>query len=728
MTRRRPIHRDFGVLHARLAEAEAELDAIRSGGADAFLDGDGRIRPLSGSERSYLTFFDAMAEGGLTLDDDGNILHCNPRFAVMLGASVEDVRGKSFLACVPATDRDRVRGLLASPFATALEATLEGAGGALPVRLSFECVTLEKHHFSCLVVTDLSERVRAEAELRIAEIAFEAQDGIIVTDSRGRIVRVNRAFTQRTGYEPEESIGQTASLLHSGRHSLVFYEAMWHELLVRGYWQGEVWNRNRDGQVYAEWLTISAVRDPAGEVTHYVGTYSDIARNREAQAEIHRLAYYDPLTHLPNRRLLHDRIAHTLAASARNRRMGALLFLDIDNLKFLNDTLGHDVGDQLLVEVSRRFRGSLREVDTVARMGGDEFVVILEDLASEPGRAAFQARQIGEKLRTIAARPHVLGDREVSSTVSIGVVLFQGHEADMQTLLKRADLALYRAKTSGRNTLRFFDTSMQAALDERSALESDLRTAIDRGQLELVYQPQFDGAHRMIGAEALLRWNHPQFGTVMPGAFVPLAEECGLIVPIGQWVAETACDQIRAWSGSDRTRDLRVAVNVSARQLRSGCFGDFVTRALGERSVDPRCLVLELTESVVVDDVGKVFDMMRELTSRGIGFALDDFGTGSSSLSYLSRLPLDQLKIDRSFVLNLPENRNDAIIAQTIITMATSLGLGVVAEGVETLEQLRFLEQHACGAFQGYLLGPPLPPVELERRLEVQPTGSLRAA
>ncbi len=717
MARCSPSPPDLRQLLVRLAEAEAELDAIRSGEADAFLDEDGQIRPLVGAERSYLTFFHAMAEGGLTLDADGNVLHCNSRFVALLGQPIEALRGRPFLDHVPEADRARVRDMLASAASTAVEVTLRGEEGGIPVRLSFEPVTLEERQFSCVVVTDLTERVRADAELRIAAIAFESQDGIIVTDARGQIVRVNQAFTRRTGYASAEAIGHTLALLHSGRHSPVFYESMWQELHRRGYWQGEVWNRGKSGTVYAEWLTISAVRDPGGVVTNYVGTYSEIARNREAQAEIYRLAYYDPLTHLPNRRLLHDRLAHAMATSARNRKSGALLFLDIDNLKLLNDALGHDVGDQLLVETSKRIRAALREVDTVARFGGDEFVVILEDLAADAGRAAFQARRVGEKLRAAATEPLVLAGREVTNSVSIGVAVFHGHDADMQALIKRADLALYRAKTAGRNALRFFDTTMQAALDERCALESDLRTALDRDQLDLVYQPQIDAAGRVIGAEALLRWNHPQFGTVMPGAFVPLAEECGLIIPIGEWVARTACDQLRAWSAVEWMRDLSVAVNVSAGQLRDAGFKEFVERLVDDREIDPRRLVLELTESTVLHNVGEVHDVMRELKAQGIGFALDDFGTGNSCLSYLSRLPLDQLKIDRSFVLNLPENRNDSIIAQTIITMATSLGLGVVAEGVETREQHRFLEEHACGAFQGYLFGPPISPRELERRL-----------
>jgi diguanylate cyclase (GGDEF)-like protein len=444
---------------------------------------------------------------------------------------------------------------------------------------------------------------------------------------------------------------------------------------------------------------------------------SDITERKRAEDEIHRLAFYDPLTQLPNRRLLQDRLGQALAGGQRSRHYGALLFLDLDNFKTLNDTRGHEAGDRLLIETAQRIQASLRAGDTVARLGGDEFLVILEDLSAEIHDAAVQTREVGEKIREALAEPYLLAGREFHCAASLGVTLFFGEEESVETLLKQADLAMYKAKEAGRNTLRFFDPAMQTALNERSALEADLRLAMEAGQLRLYYQPQVDSAHRMISAEALLRWEHPQRGMVMPDDFISLAEETSLILPIGEWVLATACRQIKVWSTESASRDLKLAVNVSARQFRQPGFVDQVRNILTQTGANPQRLTIELTESMVLDDVADAFKKMHALTAIGIGFSLDDFGTGSSSLSYLTRLPLDQLKIDRSFVLNLPEDRNDAIIAQTIITMAKSLGLDVIAEGVETEAQREFLEQHHCTGYQGYLFSRPLPLAEFSQRL-----------
>jgi diguanylate cyclase (GGDEF)-like protein len=447
---------------------------------------------------------------------------------------------------------------------------------------------------------------------------------------------------------------------------------------------------------------------------------ADITERKHAEEEIHHLAFYDPLTELPNRRLVQDRLGRALAISNRSRHYGALLFLDLDNFKTLNDTRGHDVGDQLLIESARRISASLRAGDTVARLGGDEFLVLLEGLSTEMQDAAVQARHVGEKIREALSEPYLLAGREFRCAASIGATLFFAEAESVETLLKHADLAMYKAKDAGRNTLRFFDPAMQTALDVRSALETDLRRATEGGQLRLYYQPQVDNASRLIGAEALLRWEHPERGMVMPGSFISLAEETSLIRPIGEWVLTTACVQIKAWSTASATRDLKLAVNVSARQFRQPGFVDQVRKILTQTGANPQSLKIELTESMVLDDVGDTFEKMHALKALGIGFSLDDFGTGSSSLSYLTRLPLDQLKIDRSFVVNLPDDRNDAIIAQTIITMGKSLGLDVIAEGVETEAQREFLDRHDCSAYQGYLFSRPLPLAEFSRLLTTE--------
>ncbi len=556
--------------------------------------------------------------------------------------------------------------------------------------------------------TDITQRKRAEDDLRIAAVAFDSQNGMMITDPRGVILRINAAFTRLTGYSAIEAIGQTPALLSSGRHEPMFYQRMWTTLKEKGYWQGEVWNKRKNGLIYAEMLNVTAVCTPERGVTHYVGSFTDITEDKEAEAEIHRLAYYDPLTHLPNRRLLQDRLGQAVAATARSGLYGALFFIDLDHFKVLNDTRGHDVGDSLLIDVAQRFRAAMREGDTVARLGGDEFVVVMEDLGSEINAAAALALHLGEKLRRNMDSPFLLLDVEYHCKLSIGVSLFYKQEK-VEDLLKHADLALYQAKNSGRNTLRFFDPTMQAALDQRSALEVDLHQAIDKAQLRLYYQPQVDATRRVIGVEALLRWQHPERGLLPPDEFIPLAEDTGLILPIGLWVLETACAQLKDWEDQESTRDLIVAVNVSARQFRQPDFVAQVARALETSGATPTRLKLELTESLVLDDVTDTIAKMHAIKQLGVRFSMDDFGTGYSSLSYLARLPLDQLKIDRSFVSNLPGNNNDETIARTIITLGRELAMDVIAEGVETEAQLAFLELHGCHAYQGYLFSRPLP-------------------
>jgi diguanylate cyclase (GGDEF)-like protein/PAS domain S-box-containing protein len=562
---------------------------------------------------------------------------------------------------------------------------------------------------SLWVLIEVSERSLVENELRIAATAFEAQEGMLVTDANGVILRVNQAFTHITGYSASDAVGQTPRMLQSGRHNANFYATMWKSIDSVGNWEGETWNRRKNGEIYPQHLTITAVKEPGGTVTNYVAALVDVTLREAATEKIKRLAFYDPLTDLPNRRMLLDRLRQALASSSRSGRGGALLFLDLDNFKNLNDTRGHVVGDRLLIETTQRIVANVREGDTVARLGGDEFVVMIENLSHDPHEAAIQTGQVGEQLRESLARPYALDGRDFHCPASIGVALFRGQEESVETLLQHADLAMYKAKSGGRNTLRFFDPAMQSALDERSALEADLRLALTRQEFSLHYQPQIDSPRRVIGAEALLRWTSAERGPVPPGEFIPLAEETGLILPIGHWVLATACAQLKAWSAAAMTRALRLAVNISARQFRQPDFVAQVSAVLAETGADPTRLKIELTESMALDDVGDTLEKMHALKALGIGFSLDDFGTGNSSLSYLTKLPLDQLKIDRSFILNLSSNRNDAVIAQTIITMAMSLELDVIAEGVETEAQRRFLEHHGCHQFQGFLFSRPLP-------------------
>jgi diguanylate cyclase (GGDEF)-like protein/PAS domain S-box-containing protein len=664
----------------------------------------------------FQTCLDAVSINRVT---DGLYIDVNQAFLDISGFERADLVGRTSLELGmwidPGARAQMIALLQRDKMCRSFEARFrKKAGGYFWGSMSAAVVSLEGTPCLLSITRDITEQRRAEEDRRIAAIAFDTQEGMFVTDARGVIIRTNQAFSVITGYAAAEAIGRRAALLKSGRQDAAFYRQMRRTLRHTGYWQGEMWNRRRNGETYAEWLTLSAVKAADGRNSHYVGAFSEITKHKEAEAEIHRLAHFDPLTNLPNRRLLHDRLNQALAGSARSRRYGAVLFLDLDNFKVLNDTRGHDVGDELLVETAERIRRSVRDDDTVARLGGDEFLVLLENLGTDAQVAAVQAGAVGEKLRMALAAPYAVSGREFHSAASLGVTLFRGHEASVETVLRRADLAMYQAKGAGRNALRFFDPAMQTALDERSALEADLRLAIGRRELALHFQPQIDNDGHIIGAEALLRWFHPQRGVVGPADFIPLAEETGLILPIGQWVMAAAAAQIAAWSAAPATRRLRLAVNVSARQFRQADFVYEVQQILEQAQADPARLEIELTESVVINDIGDTLEKMHALRAMGIGFALDDFGTGSSSLSYLSRLPLDQLKIDRSFVLNLPGDRNDAIIAQTIITMAASLGLDVIAEGVETDAQRAFLEHHGCNSYQGYHFSRPLPLAEFE--------------
>jgi diguanylate cyclase (GGDEF)-like protein/PAS domain S-box-containing protein len=667
----------------------------------------------------YLDLYEFAPVGYLTLSAEGVIDAINLTGAKLLGAERRQLLLHPFVTRVAPEDRDawlrQFENVKQHAAHLGMElALLRGDGTQFHAQLdgvphTFDvCGTALRLAFS-----DISARKQAEDELRIAAVAFSTQNGMTITDPEAVILRVNSAFERLTGYSADEAVGKSMSLLKSGRHDPLFYQRMWQALHQEGQWKGEIWNRRKSGQVYAEMLSIAAIVAPERGITHYVANFSDITEDKEAEAEIHRLAYYDALTNLPNRRLLQDRLVQAVASTARSGQYGAVFFIDLDNFKALNDTRGHDVGDLLLVEVAHRLRAGVRECDTVARLGGNEFVVLLENLGAEIHEAAALAKNLGEKLHLSIDQPFSLKGYEYHCQISIGVSLF--HLGDtVEDLFKHADLALYQAKNAGRNLLRFFDPAMQAELDQRSALEAELRKAIERRQLRLHYQPQVDAEGYLIGVEALLRWQHPKRGLVPPDEFIALAEETGLILPLGLWVLETACAQLAVWAADATTRELRIAVNVSARQFRQAGFVAQVQQVLAASGAAATRLKLELTESVVLEDVANTIDKMTAIKRLGVSFAMDDFGTGYSSLAYLAQLPLDQIKIDRSFVRDLPGSRNDETIARTIISMSRGLAMDVIAEGVETEAQRYFLEMHGCHAYQGYLFSRPLPIDELE--------------
>ena len=653
---------------------------------------------------------------------------------MLMDFSLPDMNGTALL------DRIDESGLTRPPFIVATGAGDEHVAVDLMRRGALNYL-IKDHAFLNVLPTaiqralsDLAVAQRlatAESELRIAAIAFEAQEGMFITDARRVILRVNRAFTRITGYVPEEAVGQTPKLLNSGRHPPEFFTAMTDSIQSSGGWQGEIWNRRKNGEIYPEWMTITTVNDAQGQIVNFVATLTDITFRKQAEDEIKHLAFYDPLTHLPNRRLMADRLRHALAVADRHGRHGALMLLDLDNFKSLNDTLGHDAGDQLLVEVASRLEACVRDGDTVARLGGDEFVVILEGL-DENHKAAMQAESVAVKILAKLSQPYqvevtegvdssqVRVSREHQCTSSIGIAMFDNREAAAEELLKRADTAMYEAKAAGRDTLRFFDHGMQAVLSARATLGSELRHAIAEEQFLVFFQPQVDAAGQATGAEALVRWQHPQRGMVSPAEFIPVAEETGLILPIGFWVLHQSCRQLAEWGRVPEFAHLTLAVNISARQFSMPNLVDEVVSLIEATGAPADHLKLELTESLLLKNADDVITKMNELRRHGVRFSLDDFGTGYSSLSYLKALPLDQLKIDQSFVRDVLTDSNDAAIARTIVALADALGLAVIAEGVETDAQRAFLGEVGCRHYQGYLFSRPVPVSEFEAYVQRQ--------
>ncbi|QNP58435.1 EAL domain-containing protein [Paenacidovorax monticola] len=559
---------------------------------------------------------------------------------------------------------------------------------------------------------------RQLAEQRIrhqASLLDKAQDAIIVRDLEHRILFWNQGAERLYGWTRLQVLGQSiVSLLYDDPAAFLRATQLAQE---QGEWTGEITQRHRDGRpldVEGRWTLIPG---EDGQPPSILAINTDISQRKATEREIQRLAFYDALTGLPNRMLLMDRMHHALANAQRHHQGGALLFIDLDNFKTLNDTLGHDKGDLLLQQVAQRLNTCVRAIDTVARLGGDEFVVMIEQLSAQPHEVAIHARTVGEKILSLLSAPYTLASYQYRSTPSIGIAPFHGDGASVGELLKQADLAMYQAKTAGRSTLRFFDPDMQAVVTARAGLEADLRAALAQDEFLLHYQPQVNHAGRAVGVEALVRWEHPERGMVSPADFVPLAEETGLILPLGRWVLNTACKLLAQWRGDPDLAHLTMAVNVSSRQFRHADFVDDVARVLAVTGAPAGRLKLELTESLLVEDMETTIATMEALRAHGVGFALDDFGTGYSSLAYLKRMPLDQLKIDQSFVQDLLTDPNDAAIVDTIIGLSRSLGLEVIAEGVESVEQRDLLARAGCRFYQGYLFSRPLPTDALEQFL-----------
>ena len=693
-------------------------------------------RALHDSQKQMQMFMDSIAEGMYGVDTEGRCTFVNAALLRILGYErEEELLGKNLHEIIhyahpdgspyPASECHAYQAYIRNEPTHSADEVFWRKDGT-PVAVEYWSQPMHKRGQAIgAVVTflDISERKKGEIALQ-ESVSFS--DSLLQTmpvpvfhkDTDGRYTGCNAAFAEFIGKKKADIIGKTVFEIAPQPQSGVYRD---HDLDLLTSEEGvQVYESNvkhADGSLHDVIFHKARLNDSGGEPVGIIGVILDITDRKQSERDIHRLAFYDSLTQLPNRRLLMDRALQALAVSARSGRYGALMLLDLDDFKKVNDSKGHDVGDQLLCEVARRLRVAVREGDTVARLGGDEFVVVLEELSISAAEAAPQAEAVAEKIRDALNEPYLLdGNRHLSSP-SIGVVLYRGHQEAFENLLKFADIAMYQSKQAGRNTIRFYDPAMQAAIDNRLELESELDIALREQQLQLYYQVQVDGMRRPLGAEVLMRWLHPQRGLVSPAQFIPLAEDTGQIVEMGMWALRTACLQLKAWQQNAHTRHLTLAVNVSARQFRKSEFVDQVSRVLLETGVRPSLLKLELTESTVLLDVEDTIAKMRELKLLGISFSMDDFGTGYSSLQYLKRLPLDQIKIDQSFVRDITSDPNDAAIVQTIIAMTEALGLNVIAEGVETEEQQEFLELRGCHSFQGYLFGRPLPLAEFEAAL-----------
>jgi diguanylate cyclase (GGDEF)-like protein/PAS domain S-box-containing protein len=668
----------------------------------------------------HFRHFDVAPIGYITLDDSHHIIEINQTLSIQLKLDKDGFLGRPFNNFIFSEDQDtfyfcsekladhktqqtcelRLHSTNISPFWVKLDCSPELSDSGLRIHIA---------------ISDISDLKEMEKTLKLdASVLNECAEMIVITDAQGRITRVNKAFTTVTGYTEKEVLGKNPNMLHAEKMNEAFNNSKWDALHKNLSWQGEIWNRRKNGEIYPEWISLTAVKNTGDAITHYISVSSDATQRKKDEENIHFMAFYDNLTGLPNRILLQDRLKQALAQSHRNHQHGAVFILDIDHFKVVNDTLGHLIGDELLKVIAKRLTACIREEDTISRMGGDEFVVLLADLGEDKNKALSHATNVGDKIIHNISEPITIHDHNLQITVSIGIAMFPDDTDNITELVKLADNAMYKVKKSGRNNYHFVTPSLQKEADKRLYIQHGLREALKENQFRLFYQPQINFKTQAVsGVEALIRWVDPHKGLVQPNDFIQISEETGLIIPIGTWVLEEACRTIDAWNKLPSPPAPYLSINMSVRQFQQKNFTSEIRRVMLKNGVKPQQLELEITESVLIHNLEDSKRKLFELKDMGVRLAIDDFGTGYSSLQYLKNLPIDVLKIDQFFINDLTMGANDEAIVQTIITLAKNLNLWVVAEGVVSKKQYDYLKLIGCDSYQGYYYSKPVPGDEL---------------
>lgn len=689
-----------------IGQLQEELDATNHGLLALTVE-------LMQAKEKYSNILEHANEAIVTINEESLLETFNPASLILFGYSEDELAGSPIETLIPGFNHIKENRGATDDTKETLVYGCRKNGQHFPVEVTIGEPFYNEQKSWISIIRDISKRIEAEQGLRLMSRIFEeSNDGIMVTDTDANIIDVNLAFTLITGYRKDEVIGKNPRMLKSEVHPPRFYKSMWKTLLESGKWHGEVWDKRKNGDIYPKWLAINAVKGNQGEVSHFVGIFTDITARKDAENKLKQLAHYDSLTGLPNRALFLEKLSWAINLARRDKRKMVLFFLDLDRFKLVNDTMGHQVGDQLLVEVAKRLLTCVRKSDMVARLAGDEFTIVLTGIDT-----LDKVMTIAQKVLAAFAPPVQLSGHELFITTSIGITTFPDDGDDAEKLLKNADTAMYFAKSQGKNSYQFYSDFMNQRVNDELELEINLRKALENNEFLLYYQPQIELASgKIMGAEVLIRWKHPVLGFIPPAQFIPYAERNELILPIGYWVLRTACEQYMAWQNQGLQAFL-LSVNYSGMQLKQNNQIALISGVLQETGMSPNNLKLELTEGVVMEDAENIVSTLYEFKKMGISFSIDDFGTGYSSLSYLKRFPIDSLKIDRSFVQDIASNADDHAIAATIIAMAHSLRLSVIAEGVETKEQLEILRALACDQIQGYYYFKPMPAAEFKKLL-----------